>query len=189
MRTRLEQLEEGLEILKRMWKDDAPTFHGVHYHIENARCWPKPVRAPHPPILIGGGGEKILLKLVARYADIWNNLGMAHGQIGQKLAVLRSHCERIGRRFEDIEVSQQTIAAIGDTREEANRRTEQVHQEVGFLTGAPGLCPTGMPNEIIERLKKNVASGITTFVMSFGRKIDIESLRLFGKEVISAFRK
>src|SRR5436853_80486 len=112
-------------------------------------------------IEIGGGGEKVLLKLVARYADIWNNLGMAHGQIGQKLAVLRSHCERIGRRFEDIEISQQTIAAIGDTRDEANRRTEQVHQEVGFLTGAPGLCPTGMPNEIIERLNKNIASGIT----------------------------
>ena len=189
VRTRLEQLEEGLEILKRMWTDDAPTFHGVHYHIENARCWPKPVRAPHPPILIGGGGEKILLKLVARYANIWNNLGIAHGQIGQKLAVLRSHCERISRRFDDIEISQQTIAAIGDTREEANRRTERVHQEVGFLTGAPGLCPTGMPNEIIERVNKNIASGITTFVMSFGRKVDVESLRLFGKEVIPAFRK
>jgi len=188
IRTRLEQLEEGLEILKRMWTDESPTFHGVHYHIENARCWPKPVRAPHPPILIGGGGEKILLKLVARYANIWNNLGIAHGQLGEKLAVLRSHCERIGRSFEDIEISQQTLAAIGLTRDEANRRTEQVHQEVGFLTGAPSLCPTGMPNEIIERIKKNVAMGITTFIMSFGRHVGAETLRVFGKEVIAAFR-
>ncbi|HUE39137.1 MAG TPA: TIGR03560 family F420-dependent LLM class oxidoreductase [Candidatus Binatia bacterium] len=188
IRTRLEQLEEGLEILKRMWTEETPTFHGVHYHIENARCWPKPVRAPHPPILIGGGGEKILLKLVARYANIWNNLGIAHGQLGEKLTVLRAHCERLGRSFEDIEISQQTIAAIGLTRDEANRRTEQVHQEVGFLTGAPSLCPTGMPNEIIERIKKNVAMGITTFIMSFGRHVGAETLRLFGKEVIAAFR-
>ena len=188
IRTRLEQLEEGLEILKRMWTEETPTFHGVHYHIENARCWPKPVRAPHPPILIGGGGEKILLKLVARYANIWNNLGIAHGQLGEKLTVLRAHCERLGRSFEDIEISQQTIAAIGLTRDEANRRTEHVHQEVGFLTGAPSLCPTGMPNEIIERIKKNVAMGITTFIMSFGRHVGAESLRVFGKEVIAAFR-
>jgi alkanesulfonate monooxygenase SsuD/methylene tetrahydromethanopterin reductase-like flavin-dependent oxidoreductase (luciferase family) len=138
--------------------------------------------------LIGGGGEKILLKLVARYANIWNNLGIAHGQLGEKLAVLRAHCERLGRSFEDIEISQQTIAAIGLTRDEANRRTEQVHQEVGFLTGAPSLCPTGMPNEIIERIKKNVAMGITTFIMSFGRHVGAEALRVFGKEVIAAFR-
>jgi len=188
IRTRLEQLEEGLEILKRMWTEETPTFHGVHYHIENARCWPKPVRKPHPPILIGGGGEKILLKLVARYADIWNNLGMHHAKIGGKLAVLRSHCEKAGRAFAEIEISQQTIGAIALDKEEARRRTEAVHQEVGFLTGAPALCPTGMPGEIVERLKKSIAMGITTFIVSFGRHATAESLRLFGKEVLPAFR-
>lgn len=188
IRTRLEQLEEGLEVLKKMWIDDAATFHGVHYHIENARCWPKPVRKPHPPILIGGGGEKILLKLVARYADIWNNLGISHAQLGDKLAVLRAHCERIGRSIDEIEVSQQTIAAIGLDDEEARRRTEEVHQEIGFLSGAPALCPTGTPNEIIDRLKKTIAMGATTFIMSFGRHVTAESIRLFGKEVVPAFR-
>jgi F420-dependent oxidoreductase-like protein len=188
IRTRLEQLEEGLEILKQMWTEDAPTFHGVHYHIENARCWPKPVRKPHPPILVGGGGEKILLKLVARYADIWNNLGAFHTEVGQKLSVLRSHCERVGRNFEDIEISQQTIAAIGLDKEEARRRTDAVHQEVGFLTNAPELCPTGTPSEIIERLRKSVAMGVTTFIMSLGRHVTAESVRLFGREVLPALR-
>ncbi len=188
IRTRLEQFEEGLEILKRMWTEEAPTFHGVHYHVENARCWPKPVRKPHPPLLIGGGGEKILLKLVARYADIWNNLGMFHGQIGDKLAVLRAHCEKVGRKFDDIEISQQTIGAIGGSKAEARQRTEQVHQEIGFLAGAPELCPTGTPDEVIERLKKSVAMGITTFIVSFGRQVTAPSLRLFGEKVLPAFR-
>ena len=189
MRTRLDQLEEGLEILKRMWTEESPTFHGVHYHIENARCWPPPVRKPHPPILVGGGGEKILLKLVARYADVWNNLGAYHSQIAHKSKVLRSHCEKIGRSFADIEISQQTIAAIAATKDEARRRTEAVHAEVGFLTDSPDLCLTGTPDEVVARVKKNLDLGITSFVASFGRHVTKDSLELFGKEVIPAFRK
>lgn len=188
IRTRLEELEEGLEILRLMWTEEAATFHGVHYHIENARCWPPPVRKPHPPLLIGGAGEKVLLKLVARYADIWNNLGAFHAQVTDKLDVLRGHCEKTGRNFDEIEVSQQTIGAIGLSKAEAKQRTDEVHQEIGFLTGAPDLCPTGTPKEIVERLKRSVAMGITTFIISFGRHVTAESVRLFGREVIPAFR-
>jgi F420-dependent oxidoreductase-like protein len=188
VRTRLEQLEEGLEILKKMWTEDSPTFHGVHYHIENARCLPKPARKPHPPILIGGGGEKVLLKLVARYADIWNNLGMSHGEVGKKLEVLRAHCEKIGRDPSEIEVSQQTIGAIALSKAEAERRTSEVQQEVGFLTGAPHLCPFGTPDEIVARLRKSIDMGITSFVISFGRHTGAEAIELFSREVIPAFR-
>ncbi|MGH7802949.1 MAG: TIGR03560 family F420-dependent LLM class oxidoreductase [Candidatus Binatia bacterium] len=188
IRTRLEQLEEGLEILKRMWTEDAATFHGLHYHVEGARCHPKPTRKPHPPILIGGGGEKILLRLVAQYADVWNNVGIYHGEIAHKLSVLRNHCEKLGRDFSRIEVSQQTVAAIGKSKAEAERKTEAVLAEVGFLSGAPELCPTGTPDEIIARVKKNRETGITSWVMSFGRHASLDDLALFGKEVIAAFR-
>ncbi len=186
--TRLAQLEEGLRILKAMWTEDQPTFHGRHYRIENARCQPRPVRQPHPPILIGGAGEKVLLRLVARHADIWNNLGAFHRELPQKLAVLRAHCERIGRDPREIEVSQQTIGAIALSRDEARRQTEAVLGEVGFLTGAPELCPTGTPDEIVARLRQNIEMGATSFVISFGRHAAAESIRLFGREVIPAFR-
>jgi F420-dependent oxidoreductase-like protein len=188
IRTRLEQLEEGLEILKKMWTEDAATFHGFHYNIENARCLPKPKRQPHPPILIGGGGEKVLLRLVARYADIWNNMGIAHREIGTKLAHLRAHCEGIGRDIAEIEISQQTVGAIALSKDEARRNTEVVLDEVGFLTGAPELCPTGTPDEIIARIKKSVALGITTFIISFGRKSTEHAVELFGREILPAFR-
>ena len=188
VRTRLAQLEEGLEILKRMWTEDAPSFQGRHYRLEGARCRPRPTREPHPPILIGGAGEKVLLRLVAKYADIWNNLGAFHAELPQKLAVLRQHCAKIGRPLEAIEVSQQTVAAIGLSRDEARRRTEEVLQEVGFLTGAPDLCPTGTPDEIVTRLRRSIEMGATSFVMSFGRHATAESVRSFAREVIPRFR-
>jgi F420-dependent oxidoreductase-like protein len=188
VRTRLEQLEEGLEILKKMWTEDSPTFHGVHYNIENARCLPKPTRKPHPPILIGGGGEQVLLRLVARHADIWNNLGIAHRELAHKLGRLRGHCEKVGRNFGDIEISQQTVGAIALSKEDARRRTEDVLREVGFLTGAPELCPTGTPDEIVMRLRKSIDLGVTTFIVSFGRHTGAENVKLFAREVIPAFR-
>ena len=185
---RLAQLEEGLRVLKAMWTEDAPTFHGRHYRIDAARCLPRPVRKPHPPILIGGAGEKVLLRLAARYADIWNNLGMYHRELPHKLGVLRAHCEHIGRDVREIEVSQQTIGAIALSADQARRRTDAVHEEVGFLTGAPELCPTGTPDEIIARLRQSIAMGITSFVISFGRHTAAEDVRLFGKEILPAFR-
>ena len=188
LRTRLEQLEEGLEILRKMWTEDEATFHGIHYNVENARCLPKPWRTPHPPILIGGGGEMILLRLVARYADIWNNMGFAHREIAHKLQVLAKHCEKIGRDFSEIEVSQQTVGAIALDGSEAKRRTDDLLNEVGFLTGAPELCPTGTPDEIIGRVKQNLDLGITTFIMNFGYRPRLEDIRLFSEHVIPAFR-
>jgi F420-dependent oxidoreductase-like protein len=188
VRTRLAQLEEGLEVLKRMWTEEAPSFSGRHYRLAGARCLPRPTRQPHPPILIGGAGERVLLRLVARYADIWNNLGAFHREMPHKLGVLRRHCERLGRPLEQIEISQQTVGAIALSRDDARRQTEAVMQEVGFLTGAPELCPTGTPDEIVARLKQSIAMGITTFIVSFGRHAGAETLRLFAREVLPAFR-
>jgi alkanesulfonate monooxygenase SsuD/methylene tetrahydromethanopterin reductase-like flavin-dependent oxidoreductase (luciferase family) len=171
-----------------MWTEESPTFHGVHYHIENARCLPKPTRKPHPPILIGGSGERVLLKLVAQYADIWNNLGLAHGEVETKIAVLRAHCEKVGRNFEEIEISQQTIGAIAHSKDEAERRSEAILAEMGFLTGAPELCPFGTPDEIVRRLRRSIDKGVTSFTISFGRHPSPEDVELFSREVIPAFR-
>src|SRR3989442_7851375 len=83
--TRLRQLEEGLQILKRMWTEEQATFHGAHYHVENARCLPKPTRKPHPPILIGGAREEGLLPLLARHAGNSDQLRAVHRQVRAEL--------------------------------------------------------------------------------------------------------
>ena len=83
-RTRIKQLEEAVQIIKMMWTEDVVTFHGKHYRVENAFCFPKP--DPVPPIMIGGSGEKFTLKVVARYADWWNG-----GSTEVKIIIISRH--------------------------------------------------------------------------------------------------
>jgi F420-dependent oxidoreductase-like protein len=105
---RFEKLEETLRIARQMWNPDANgAFEGKHYHLAETLCVPQPVSRPHPPILIGGRGERKTLRLVAKYADAWN-MGTSFDDNGvaefERLsAVLREHCEREGRAYEAVE--------------------------------------------------------------------------------------
>jgi len=98
---RFERLEETLKICLQMWSDDDGPFEGVHYRLGRTLDAPHPLRRPHPPILIGGGGEKKTLRLVAQYAQACNLFGGPDA--ARKLDVLRGHCEAVGRDYDDIE--------------------------------------------------------------------------------------
>jgi alkanesulfonate monooxygenase SsuD/methylene tetrahydromethanopterin reductase-like flavin-dependent oxidoreductase (luciferase family) len=92
-----------------MWSDDNGPFNGRHYQLAETLCVPQPISRPHPPILVGGGGEKKTLLLVARYADACNLFGSSPADVGAKLEVLRSHCEAEGRDYDRIE---KTVLAV-----------------------------------------------------------------------------
>lgn len=103
---RFERLEETLQIVRQMWSEDDGPFEGKHYRLAETINLPQPLRRPSPPIMIGGGGEKKTLRLVARYADACN-LFTSPGpdgpaQIAAKLDVLREHCEREGTDYDRI---------------------------------------------------------------------------------------
>jgi F420-dependent oxidoreductase-like protein len=98
---RFERLEEALEICLAMWDDRDDAYHGQHYTLERTLNSPQPLRRPHPPILIGGGGEKKTLRLVAKYAQACNLF--ASPDLGHKLDVLRGHCDDLGRDYDAIE--------------------------------------------------------------------------------------
>jgi F420-dependent oxidoreductase-like protein len=99
---RFERLEETIQICLQMWGPDVGPFRGSHYQLEETICSPAPVSLPHPPILIGGGGERKTLALVARYADGCNLFATSPGLVRHKLAVLEGHCSALGRPYEEI---------------------------------------------------------------------------------------
>ncbi len=101
---RFERLEEALEICLQMWGGDDGPFTGKHYRLEETLCRPEPVSNPRPRILIGGGGERKTLRLVARYADACNFFG-GPAEVAHKLDVLRAHCDEVGRDPNEIEVT------------------------------------------------------------------------------------
>jgi F420-dependent oxidoreductase-like protein len=98
---RFERLEEALQICLQMWSDDDGPYSGRHYQLERTLCSPQPLTRPHPPILIGGGGEKKTLRLVAQYAQACNLF--PGPELEHKLDVLRGHCEAVGRDYDEIE--------------------------------------------------------------------------------------
>ena len=106
---RFERLEETLQICHQMWSDDNGPFNGRHYQLAETLCVPAPLSRPHPPILVGGGGEKKTLLLVARYADACNMFATGPEDIARKLDVLRSHCDAEGRDYDRID---KTVLAV-----------------------------------------------------------------------------
>ncbi|WP_405824943.1 LLM class F420-dependent oxidoreductase [Streptomyces sp. NBC_01390] len=109
---RFERLEETLRICLQMWDpDDNGPFEGTHYRLAETLCVPAPVSSPRPEIMIGGGGERKTLRLVAQYADACNLFASTPEEIGHKLDVLRGHCDSVGRPYDDIA---RTLLYMGD---------------------------------------------------------------------------
>jgi F420-dependent oxidoreductase-like protein len=123
---RFEQLDEALRIAARMWSGDESPFSGKHYTLERPINSPRPVRQPHPPVLIGGTGEKKTLRLVAEYADACNLSDMPDegATIRRKLAVLAEHCATVGRPFDAIEKTVSTRFVDGESAADFARRAE-----------------------------------------------------------------
>lgn len=94
---RIRELDEACEILKRLWTEELATFEGKYYTIKDARHEPKPIQNPYPPFVLGGGGEKMTLRVVAKHADMWNFGGGTPEEGARKLAILAEHCEAIER--------------------------------------------------------------------------------------------
>lgn len=185
---RMQALEETAQILKRLWSDAKASFEGKHFSIHEAICEPKPVR--RPPLLIGGGGERLLMGIAVRHADIWNNLAVFQAQLAGKIEALRRRCDELGRDFDSIEVSQQCVVVIGEDEPAARTSLEKAQRVYGGHLGA-GLEEHGIwgtPARVIECIERHRRLGCTTFVIEFfGRDIR-EPARLFAQKVIPALR-
>lgn len=144
---RFERLEEAIQIALQMWSEDDGPFAGKHYHLTRTLNSPQPLSRPHPAILIGGAGERKTLRLVARYADACNIFDGP--ELAHKLDVLREHCEREGRDYDEIEKTVQTRFDLGENGEHVEQTIEHLRQLAemgvqvahGTVIGAGSLRP------------------------------------------------
>ena len=159
---RFERLEEALQICKQMWSDDDGPYEGQHYQLGRTLNSPQPLTRPHPPILIGGAGEKKTLRLVARYADACNIFDSA--ELSHKLDVLRAHCEREGRDYADIEKTVQLRFDVGENGERVDETIEHLHElaELGIKV-AHGGVPNGTALRQLEVMAERVIPAVADF--------------------------
>jgi F420-dependent oxidoreductase-like protein len=158
---RFERLEEALQIAHQMFSGKPAPYHGKHYQLAEPLNLPQPVTKPHPPIMVGGSGEKKTLRLVAQYGDACNLYAFDNPEeVRRKLEVLRRHCEEVGRRYDDIERT-----AIG-----------------AFDFGGGGMTAAGA----LERCRKLADAGIQHFIVSLPRAHEMTPIEIMGKEVIPA---
>ena len=111
---RIRRLGEACEVIRRLWTEQTASFEGTYYHLTDAYCEPKPLQKPHPPFVIGGSGEKLTLRVAARYASIWNYVTGPVEEFKRKNAVLDEHCRVVGRDPAAIQRSVQLMMDPGD---------------------------------------------------------------------------
>jgi F420-dependent oxidoreductase-like protein len=159
---RFERLEETLQICLQMWSDDEGPYRGRHYQLERTLNSPQPLTRPHPPILIGGGGERKTLRLVAQYAQACNLF--AGPEVERKLDVLRGHCAALGRNYDDIEKTVMLPLDVGPSGERVDELLDQLRDlaELGF-TEAQGIVPDVAASAALETLGERVIPVAATF--------------------------
>jgi F420-dependent oxidoreductase-like protein len=161
LKERFEQLEETLRIAHQMWSDDRTAISGKHFRLTDPLNHPQPLTKPHPPIMVGGGGEQKTLRLVAQYANACNLFArMGEDVLRQKLDVLRDHCEAVGRPYDAIERT-----ALGTVR----------------------LAPDGdTPASVIAQCRGLAKLGFQQIIFNMPNVSELAPLETFGREIIPA---
>ncbi|GHO50977.1 hypothetical protein KSX_91400 [Ktedonospora formicarum] len=163
-----------------MWTQEEAVFEGNYYQVRGAINQPKSVQKPHIPLLIGGGGEQITLKLVAQYGNACNVSGSLE-TIQRKLDALKKHCETVGRDYEQIHRTVTLSCMIGETDEQA---------EAKIPTNLPGRAAilasslVGSPDTLRKRLAKLEEIGVQEVILRFPDVLNLDMLRFFARELI-----
>jgi alkanesulfonate monooxygenase SsuD/methylene tetrahydromethanopterin reductase-like flavin-dependent oxidoreductase (luciferase family) len=151
-------------------------------------CAPKPPRKV--PILVGGSGERRLMGIAARHADIWNNLATTQGELPGKVEAMRRRCEEVGRDPATLTVSQQCTVVIAETApeaEEAMRRANAIFGgHLGGAIEAHGIW--GTPDQVLERIERHVELGVTMLVVEFFGRDTTVPAQLFAETVLPDLR-
>lgn len=187
-RERAERLEEALQVVRKLWTEDRPSFQGRFYTLKEAPFSPKPVQKPHPPIVIGGQGKKWIVPLVGRYAQGWNApIGLTPEDVRERVRIIQEECEKVGREACDVEVSAFFVLYSITDVPLAGPAIRTFARVVAGKRVARSLL-AGSADSIANTIQKYVDAGVTHIVMNIQPPYDPELLRRFAREVMPRFR-
>lgn len=170
---RLAQLREAVEIMRLMWQESPATYHGAHYRIDGAYCAPR--HPTPPPVLIGGGGERVTMRIAAELADWWNIGFVNPDAYAAKVAILHRHCAAVGRDPGDIALSYYAHIALGRD-DAAIERVDPVRPNIHRIAGTPA--------EVAAQLDRFAALGVRHVMLKFADYPSLDQYELFMAEVI-----
>ncbi len=198
---RIAKLDEAVQLIKKMWTDPSANFQGKYYQLKAAINSPMPIQKPHPPIVIGGEGEQLLLKVVAKLAERCNFNGPLENY-KRKLEVLQQHCTNVGRNFGEIEKTILTDLVIRRTAPEAEafmKRMDERGLLFGNYQGDGKFEPisrerykmvnvVGDPSQCLEKLRSYREIGVEYFIFDFPMTEQLEGMRIFAEQVMAKLR-
>lgn len=183
---RLGVLRETVEIVTAMWRDPDVTYEGTHFQLHGAQCDPKPLQQPRPQVLIGGGGEKVTLRIVARLADASNFGGKPH-EWAAKAEILKGHCAAVGRDYDEIQKTWSPEIFIRETTAEVEAAGSRSFWKEPQESWTEGNL-VGTPAQVAEKIQRYIELGCTGFYPWCSDYPDTETLRLFAERVVPQLR-
>jgi F420-dependent oxidoreductase-like protein len=183
---RIRMMKETVEIVTRMWSEPDVDYDGRHYTLKGAQCDPKPLQQPRPRVLIGGAGEQLTLRVVARLADASNFGGKPH-EFAHKCEVLKGHCAAVGRDYDEIQKTWSPEIFIRETEAEVEAAGTQSLVGEPMEGWAAGNL-VGTPEQVAEKIQAYIDMGCTGFYPWCTDYPDTTTLRLFAEQVIPEFR-
>lgn len=184
---RIAAMEEGLTIIRGLWTGEPTTFAGVHHRVTAAKCLPRPAQRPHPPITIGGGGERLLLRAVARHADIWNYFPIPLPAYEHKRAVLHAHCAATGRDPATLDQSLM-VPLVTAGREKAVRDQLDAARRRGGTFAYDDQLVQGTPDIVVPRLLDYARRGATLFILVLPDPTDLDQIAFVAEHVMAVMR-
>jgi F420-dependent oxidoreductase-like protein len=175
---RMRRLEEALQVVRALWTERPATFSGEYYRLDRVEENPSPVQRPHPPILVGGSGERVTLRLVAEYAQFCNVSGDPP-TVARLFERLREHCARVGRPYEEVTRSVFATVVIGRDEAEVAAKRERW---ADYLPGSGAIV--GTPDQVAARLREYAAVGCQYVILRMPDWADGDAVHLFSERVI-----
>ena len=185
---RLQALDEACRIIKSLFTQEKTTFHGKYYQVIDAYCSPKAIQWPRPPLMIAGQGEKVLLRIVAEHADMWNTQGNPE-RMRHLIEVMRRHGNKVGRDIDEIE---KTVAIPFCYRASKEREEREIKMAAALGRTSPDEARKQMMiggvQECLDTVERYVKAGVSHFLLGSVQPFELGEVRRFAEEVIPQAR-